>query len=225
MKHRTSELDAAHPDDDTPERVSDITPAAVDRTREIAREVLLEAFGASATPFVPVPFVDDWMLARLLRRIAGKVLTRHAVTTPDLPRLIVDAYVKAGQSSMASTILVGAARFVVRKLAVVMDVKKSHDVFGESIAFALGLDIAVINGWATEAGAAHLGAAMYRSLQIVGSGALEALVRAARDGFTRSGADTKRLDHLSEAIAGEVEKARKQLEPVLCFEVTGRTTP
>jgi hypothetical protein len=208
---------------------------ARDRTREIAREVLLEAFGASATPFVPVPFVDDWMLARLLRRIAAKVLARHGITSSALPKAIVDAYVEAGAPSTASTVLVGAARFVVRKLAVVLDVKKSHDVFGESIAFALGLDVAVPHGWANEAGAAHLGAAMYRTLQIVGSGALEALVRAARDGFARGGdrsdgdktdgPSPTRLDHLSEAIAGEVERARNQLEPVLRFQVTGRTSP
>ena len=56
-----------------------------------------ESFGASATPFVPVPFVDDWMLSRLLRRIAGKVLARHGVTVAarELPKKIVDAYVEA----------------------------------------------------------------------------------------------------------------------------------
>jgi hypothetical protein len=39
-------------------------------SREIARDVLLEALGSSATPFVPVPFLDDWLVARLLLRIA-----------------------------------------------------------------------------------------------------------------------------------------------------------
>ncbi len=40
--------------------------------------------------------------------------------------------------------LAAAARFVdPQGVAVVLDVKKSHDVFGESIAYALALDVAV----------------------------------------------------------------------------------
>lgn len=193
------------------------------RTREIAREVLIEAFGASATPFVPVPFVDDWMFARLLRRIAGKVLAKHAgpgqeAMTADLAQKITDAYVKTGAPSTAESIAVGAARFVVRKLAVVMDVKKSHDVFGESIAFALALDMAVKNGWATAAGADHLGAAMHRSLQVVASGAIEGLVRAGRDAIARGISK----DRVGDAIGREVEKLRDQLDPVLRYEIQRR---
>lgn len=185
------------------------------RTREIAREVLVEAFGASATPFVPVPFVDDWMLARLLRRIAGKVLARHPGDHGELAKKITDAYVKTGSPSVAGSIASTAARFVVRKLAVVMDVKKSHDVFGESIAYALALDMAVRNGWATDAAAAHLGAAIYRSLQVVGSGAIEGLVRAGRDAIARGISK----DQVGDAIGREVEKLRDQLDPVLRYEI------
>ena len=68
---------------------------------DIARDVLVEAFGASATPFVPVPFVDDYLVARLLRRIAGKVLARHDVVSPELARAIVVAYVKEGSPPLA----------------------------------------------------------------------------------------------------------------------------
>ena len=68
-----------------------------------------------------------------------------------LPESIVDAYVKEGASSLGKSIVVGAASFVVRKVAIVLDVKKSYDVFGESIAFALALDLAAANGWVHEA--------------------------------------------------------------------------
>lgn len=189
------------------------------RTREIAREVLLEAFGASATPFVPVPFVDDWMLERILRRIAAKVLARHGLDAPSLARSVVDGYVGAGATPIGTSLVLGAARFVVRKVAVVLDVKKSHDVFGESIAFALALDLVVTLGAATEAGAGAAGAAIHRTVQMVGSGAVEALVRAARETFAKG-----QPKELGDAIGREVDKTRAQLEPVLRHEI-GRPAP
>ncbi len=188
---------------------------ASERARAIAREVLVEAFGASATPFVPVPFIDDWMLARLLRRIAGKVLARHALTSPpELPKVIVDAYVDEGSSSLARSVVVGAARFVVRKLAVVLDVKKSYDVFGQSIVFALAVDLAAAQGWLHEASAERVGAAVYRTMQIVGSGAIGSLGRAGRAAYAKGGPS-----QLSDAIAAEVDRTRGLLEPVLRREL------
>ncbi len=188
---------------------------ASERARAIAREVLAEAFGASATPFVPVPFVDDWMLARLLRRIAGKVLARHALTSPpELPKVIVDAYVEEGSSSLARSVVVGAARFVVRKLAIVLDVKKSYDVFGQAIVFALALDLAAAQGWLHEASAERVGAAVYRTMQIVGSGAIESLGRAGRAAYAKGGPSK-----LADAIAAEVDRTRGLLEPVLRHEL------
>lgn len=184
---------------------------ASERARAIAREVLVEAFGASATPFVPVPFVDDWMLARLLRRIAAKVLARHGLTSPpDLPRVIVDAYVEEGSSSLARSVAVGAARFIVRKLAIVLDVKKSYDVFGQTIVFALALDLAAARGWLHEASAERVGAAVHRTMQLVGSGAIESLGRAGRTAYAKGGPR-----QLGDAIAAEVDRTRALLEPVL----------
>jgi hypothetical protein len=191
-------------------------PKTKARTREIARDVLLEAFGASATPFVPLPFVDNWVAARLLRRIASKVLVRHGLGSPTLPRLITDAYVKEGASSLTSSILVGAARFVVRKVAVVLDVKKSYDVFGESIAFALALDIGAANGWAHDSGAVRLGGAMHRALQKVACGTIEPLIHAGRESLV--GGQVQ----LGDAIGREIEAIRDQLEPLLKYELTGR---
>jgi len=66
-------------------------------------------------------------------------------------KVMVDSYIEAGQDPLAQRAVVGAARFVVRKLAVVLDVKKSHDVFGETIALALAVDVAMENGWCTRA--------------------------------------------------------------------------
>lgn len=196
--------------------MSDVNePAAQVRTRAIARDVLLEALGASATPFVPVPFVDDWMQARLLRRVATKVLDRHGLPTTSLPRAVVDAYVNEGSSSLGTSIAVGAARFIVRKLAIVLDVKKSYEVFGESIAFAIALDVAAARGWAHDAGAARLGGAMHRSLRVVGSGALEALVRAGRDAAQAPGSL-----QIGDALGREIDAIRAKIEPVLALELS-----
>jgi hypothetical protein len=185
------------------------------RAREIARDVLVEAWGASATPFVPVPFVDEWMQARLLRRIAGKVLARHGLTSPpELPKVIVDAYFKVEHSSIAKSVAVGAARFIVRKLAIALDVKKSYDVFGQFIVFALAVDLAAANGWLDEASAERVGAAIFRTLAVVGSGAIESLGRAGRDAYSRGGAS-----RLADAIAAEVDRTRAVLEPVLRHEL------
>ena len=181
---------------------------------DIVRDVLVEAFGASATPFVPLPFVDDYLHARLLRRIAKKILARHMLASPSLPRAIVGGYVKAGASSLGRSIVVGAARFVVRKAAIVLDVKKSYDVFGESIAFALALDIAAARGWVHDGSAAKVGGAIHWALQSVGSGALEALVRAAREAAATGGPAG-----VPGAISSEIEKIRVQLEPILRQEL------
>ncbi len=193
---------------ETPEQASE-------RARAIAREVLVEAFGASATPFVPLPFLDDWVLARLLRRIAGKVLARHGLTSPpELARVIVDGYVHEGSSSLARSVVVGAARFVVRKLAIVLDVKKSYDVFGQAIVFALAIDLAAAQGWLHEASAERVGAAVHRTIQIVGAGAIESLGRAGRAAYAAGGPS-----QLADAVAAEVDRTRGILEPVLRQEL------
>jgi hypothetical protein len=187
------------------------------RTREIAREVLIEAFGASATPFVPVPFVDDYLYARLLRRVATKVLDRNGLPSSDsrLPRTIVDAFLKEGASPIGTSIAVGAARFIVRKVAIVLDVKKCHEVFGESIAFAVALDIGASRGWAREASAERLGGAMHRSLKAVGSGAFEALFRAGREA-AKAGGNPARM---GDAIGREIDEMRAKIEPLMAREL------
>lgn len=215
------------------------------RTREIAREVLIEAFGASATPFVPVPFVDDMLLSRLLRRIAKKVLERHGITAKELPKTIADAYMEAGSPSTGESIMKAGVRFVVRKVAVVMDVKKSHDVFGEAIALALALDVAAENRIVDEVHGKYLGAAIYRALQRVGAGPIEALVRVGREAWAKSkdakgenadkaapkaegaaapaeGAeaapDASRMAVIAEALGGEIEKVRVNVDHALRWE-------
>jgi hypothetical protein len=185
------------------------------RTREIARDVLVEAFGASATPFVPVPFVDDFLHERLLRRVAVKVLQRHGLDANELPRDVVAAYVRAGARPLASSIAIGAARFIVRKVAIVLDVKKSYDVFGQAIAFALGLDIVATEGWLDPKSVDGVGAALHRALEIVSSGALEGLGRAGREAYASGGG----VSQLAEALGVEVEKTRAQLYGVLRGEL------
>ena len=181
----------------------------------IARDVLVEAFGASATPWVPVPFVDDWVLERVLRRIAGKVLARHGLTSPpELPAVVTKAYVDADPSSLAKSVVVGAARFAIRKLAVVLDVKRSYDVFGQAIAFALALDIACERGWLHEASAERVGGAVYRTLRVVGAGAIASLGRAGRHAFARGGKSA-----VTDALAGEMDHLRGQLEAALKVEL------
>lgn len=114
-------------------------------TTALVKDVLAEALGSSATPFVPVPFVDDWIFARLLGRIARKVMHRRARPVQDpWVKALIASYTDSGTRPLAERAVVGAARFVVRKIAVVLDVKKSHDVFGEAIAFAVALDLAIV---------------------------------------------------------------------------------
>ena len=175
----------------------------------------MEAFASSATPWVPVPFVDDWVLGRVLRRIAGKVLTRHGLTSPpELPAVVTKAYIDADPSSITKSVAVGAARFAIRKLAVVLDVKKSYDVFGQSIAFALALDIAAERGWLHEASAERVGGAVYRTLRVAGAGAIESLGRAGRDAFARGGKSA-----VTDALAGEIDRLRDVLERTLKVEL------
>jgi hypothetical protein len=184
--------------------------------------VLAEALGASVTPFVPVPWVDDWMHARLLRRIARKVLSRRGLVDPrETAKAIVDAYVHEGESPLATRALVAAARFVVRKVAVVLDVKKSHDVFGEALAFAIALDVAADAGWTHGARARDpqaLGAALHRATHAVGSAALETLVRAVRSGFAGGAPGTpgeSRFARVTASVTTQLGAARTQLEAAL----------
>ncbi len=188
---------------------------AVGRSREIARLVLVEAVGASATPFIPVPFVDDFLRTQLLKRVATKVLARHEPPAKDLAGAVVSAYDKAGASPLASSIAVGAARFIVRKLAVVLDVKKSYDVFGQSLAFAIAIDIAATEGWLTAHGAERIGAAIHHVLESASSGALESLGRAGRLAYAKGGSPSV----LAEAIGAEVDQTRAALETAMRKEL------
>lgn len=196
-------------------------------SREIARDVLLEALGSSATPFVPVPFVDDWLVARLLRRIAKKVLVRHHIDpTPDLRSAIVDGFVDAGAEPLATKAAVGAVRFIVRKVAVVLDVKKSHDVFGQSIAFALALDAAVARGALQSRPAMEVGNIIHRALESVGSAAIEGLAAAVRRAFQKNvvnagdGAAQTRAARVAEAVGTHIDDAHMRLAHAVDHEMS-----
>jgi uncharacterized protein (DUF697 family) len=184
-------------------------------SREIARDVLLEALGSSATPFVPVPFVDDWLVARILRRITKKVLARHGIDpTSELQRSIVDGFVDAGGEPLAHKVGVGAVRFVVRKVAVVLDVKKSHDVFGQAIAFALALDAAIARGALQSRPAMEIGNILHRALESVGSAAIEGLASAVRKAFAKTaegGSQQTRVVRVSDAVGAHIEDAHVRL--------------
>ena len=85
--------------------------------------MLVEALGSSATPFVPLPFVDDYLFARLLRRTARKVLERKGQLVDDrVVKALVEGYLREGDPSLGSKAVTTAARFIVRKVAVVLDV-------------------------------------------------------------------------------------------------------
>jgi hypothetical protein len=184
--------------------------------------VLAEALGASVTPFVPVPWVDDWVHARLLRRIARKVLGRRGLSDPrEAAKTIVSAYVDAGQSPIATRAVVAAARFVIRKVAVVLDVKKSHDVFGEALAFAIALDIVADAGWTHGVAARDLqavGTSIHHATHAVGSGALDTLTRAVRSAFAAAepGAPTEsRFARVATSVGAQLESAREDLRAAL----------
>lgn len=198
-------------------------------SREIARDVLLEALGSSATPFVPVPFVDDWLVGRLLRRIAKKVLVRHGIeATSDLRASIVDGFIGADAEPLTRKAAVGAVRFVVRKVAVVLDVKKSHDVFGQAIAFALALDAAVTRG-ALQSWSAHdVGMILHRALESVGSAAIEGLATAVKGAFQKTAASGERASHqtraarVSEAVGTHIDDAHARLAHAVAHELSAR---
>ena len=156
-------------------------------TRDLVTLVLLEAVGSSMTPFVPVPFVDDYLFAHLLRRITRKVIDRagHRIEEP-FAKAIVDGYVRAADEGLGQKAFNAAARFLVRKVAVVLDVKRSHDVFGQSIAYALALDVAVQLEPLHVSTAPRVGGAIHRATQSVGSAAIELISRAGRDAFRAS---------------------------------------
>jgi hypothetical protein len=160
----------------------------VSRPRELVRVVLAEAALSSLTPFVPVPFVDDWILEKLLTRIARKV-------APHVAPSVVRGYLTAGAAPLTARALSVAAHFVVRKIALVFDVKRSHDVFGEAIGFAYGLDVAPHS-----VDAAELGSAIHRSLRSLGPAALEVLTRAARSDAPFGDAVGRELDLLHERL-------------------------
>ena len=195
-------------------------------SRDIARDVLFEALGSSATPFVPVPFVDDWLVAQILRRITKKVLVRHGVDpTPDLRKAIVDGFVDAGAEPLGQRAAMGAVRFVIRKVAVVLDVKKSHDVFGQCIAYALALDAAVKRGALQSRPAMEVGNILHRALESVGSAAVEGLASAVRRAFQKdaSAADAShqsRAVRVADAVGSQIEDAHARLTHAVDHELS-----
>ncbi|MBX3209754.1 MAG: hypothetical protein KF764_32265 [Labilithrix sp.] len=210
-----------------------MTDVAIRRARGDARDlvslVLVEAVGSSITPFVPVPFVDDYLFARLLRRIARKVVERAGQRVDEpFAKAIVEGYVRAGARGLGEKALAAAARFVVRKVAVVLDVKKSHDVFGEAIAFALALDVAVELEAVSFATASTVGGAIHRATESVGSAALEVITRAGRDAFRVGEAgesESSRASRVAEAIGKQVDLARGHLDHLMRYELARPSAP
>jgi len=175
----------------------------VTRPRALVRVVLAEAALSSLTPFVPLPFVDDWLFEKLLARIARKVAPHVS------PLGVAQGYTRAGTEPIPTRALTAAVRFVVRKVGIVLDVKRSHDVFGEAIAFAYALDAAP----QLEQDAVALGAAIQRAVSSLGPAALEVLTRAAR---TRDGAG------FGEAVGRELDAMHERLGHLLRYEARSR---
>lgn len=197
-------------------------------TTALVKDVLVEAVGSSATPFVPVPFVDDWLFARLLRRIAKKVLVRRMKPAePAWIKVLVGAYAEAGDPSLGKKVAVSAARFVVRKLAIVLDVKKSHDVFGEAIAFAVALDLAIAGGWTDALDPRTLGGSIQRATSSMGTGLVETVTRAGRAAWNRPSTDAgeTRMTRIAEEIAREVEVSRDAINALLHRELHAAAKP
>ena len=193
------------------------------QARDLVDLVLVEAVGSSVTPFVPLPFVDDYLFARLLRRITRKVIER-AKQPVDEPvvRAVVEAYLGAGETGLGEKALTAAARFVIRKVAVVLDVKRSHDVFGEAIAFALALDVAVSLETLSSGTARAVGAAIHRATKSVGAAALEVITRAGREAFKASegAAPSSRYARVAGAIGRQVDEASAQLDRLMRHELS-----
>jgi hypothetical protein len=192
--------------------------------RELVTVVLVEAVGSSVTPFVPLPFVDDFIFGRLLRRIARKVIARRTTAPSDaLVKALVEGYTRAGEAPLGEKAAVAAARFIIRKVAVVLDVKKSHDVFGEAIAFALALDVAVERGALREETADRIGGVVFRAVRGVGGGAIEVLAQSVKSSFTASATDAEasRFARISQAVGQRVDETRSLLERAMHYELGG----
>lgn len=190
---------------------------------EVAKAALVEALGSSVTPFVPLPLVDDWIVRRLLRRVAKKTTARHGVTDPaPVARRIVKGYVRAGKAGWLSSIANVTTRFVVRKVAVALDVKKSHDVFSEVIAFALALEIAAERGWHFTVEPEKLGGACLRAVRGAGGGLTDAIGKAGRAAFSGNGTEGSRVARATEAIAQELDARRSALGDALERELPAR---
>lgn len=202
--------------------------AGTSRARELTTLVLVEAVGSSFTPFVPVPFVDDYLFGRLLRRITFKVVERAGGTIEKpIAKAVVEGYTKAGDTGLGQKAVTAAARFVVRKVALVLDVKKSHDVFGESIAFALALDVAMELRAIHAHTAVNVGGAVYRATQSVGSAAIEVLTRAGREAFKASeasGPESGRFQRVGAAIGKQVDDMRLNLDHLMRYELASPAT-
>jgi hypothetical protein len=197
--------------------VQPITPST---TRHAVMSALLEAVGSSATPFVPLPFVDDWIVRRIFRRVARKTVRRHGVTDAKLlAKRIVKGYVAAGKSGMMRTVANVTTRFIVRKFAVALDVKKSHDVFSETIAFAVALEVCCEHGWHFTVEPKVLGKAIYRAVREVGGKLLETIGGAGSAAFGDIAADaTERASHMAraaDAVSAELESKREALSEAL----------
>jgi len=150
-----------------------------DGATDLVLDVLVEAFGSSATPFVPLPWVDDWMLARLMRRVTRKVLERRRETkSTDFVKAVVDGYTEAASPSRGRWAFNTAARFVLRKVSVVLDAKKSHDLFGEVIAFSLAVDSITARKKLDAVAPERLGEILHRSVKTADTALLTAILRA-----------------------------------------------
>ena len=104
---------------------------------------------AGATPLIPVPFLDDIVLARVEKAMVAAIFAGHGHTLNDQE---VEALVKEPPSGCFllgcfSKAILWPIKKIIRKVLFVLEIKRATDIASFTLTRGFLLDAALRNGW------------------------------------------------------------------------------
>ncbi|MBX7219245.1 MAG: hypothetical protein K1Y36_04810 [Blastocatellia bacterium] len=116
--------------------------------------ILKHALLAGLTPLIPIPLVDDWVKAYLLRRQVRKLAAFHNVELdPEIIKTLADEPETGCLTGCLASVLVLPLKLIFRKVFVVLEWKRAVDTLSRVYHRGYLLECALDESWYTPQGA------------------------------------------------------------------------
>ncbi|MGE0490642.1 MAG: hypothetical protein AB7S38_15665 [Vulcanimicrobiota bacterium] len=171
--------------------------------------VLKYAVLAGATPLIPVPFLDDIVLARVERAMVSAIFGSHGHTLNDQELEVLVKEPPSGCLVLGcfTKAILWPIKKIVRKLLFVLEIKRATDIASFTLTRGFLLDAALRNNWWTPDGSAakaeQLGQSVMEVARQAETSPMAGAVRATFQGMRKTLAEVG-------SLFGRLLGARKQ---------------